>query len=87
MNLDLGDCTFSGPALPEPFVRFELGVMLAKHDDIGGETVNDLARTLANCKEILEEFASRQIQIKNVERGLIDFPAWRNGRENPNCGN
>ena len=32
MNLDLGDCTFSGPALPEPFVRFELGVMLAKRE-------------------------------------------------------
>ncbi len=32
MNLDLRDCTFSGPALPEPFVRFELGALLAKRE-------------------------------------------------------
>jgi hypothetical protein len=30
MNLDLSDCAFVGPALPEPFVRFELGPQLAK---------------------------------------------------------
>jgi hypothetical protein len=30
VNLDLTDCTFFGPALPEPFVHFELGAMLAK---------------------------------------------------------
>lgn len=31
MTLDLSDCIFFGPALPEPFVRFELGPVLAKH--------------------------------------------------------
>lgn len=30
MNLDLGDCVLFGPALPEPFVRFELGPLLTK---------------------------------------------------------
>jgi hypothetical protein len=30
MTLDLRDCTFSGPALPEPFVQFELAAHLAK---------------------------------------------------------
>ncbi len=30
MTLDLSDCVFFGPALPEPFVRFELGPMLTK---------------------------------------------------------
>ena len=30
MTLDLRDCTFSGPALPEPFVQFELAAQLAK---------------------------------------------------------
>ena len=30
MNLDLYDCTFLGPALPEPFVRLEMTSQLAK---------------------------------------------------------
>ncbi len=30
MNLDLHDCRFVGPALPEPYVRFELTAHLAK---------------------------------------------------------
>ncbi len=30
MTLDLRDCEFSGPALPEPFVRYELTGQLAR---------------------------------------------------------
>ena len=30
MTLDLGDCDLFGPALPEPFVRFELEAVLAR---------------------------------------------------------
>jgi hypothetical protein len=30
VTLDLTDCTFSGPALPEPFVRFELTAQLTR---------------------------------------------------------
>ena len=30
MTLDLRDCIFSGPALPEPFVRFELTAQLTR---------------------------------------------------------
>ena len=29
----------------------------------------------------MREFQSREIQIKDLERGLIDFPAIRGGRE------
>ena len=32
-------------------------------------------------QEILAEFQQRQIQIKDIERGLIDFPAIIGGRE------
>jgi hypothetical protein len=32
-------------------------------------------------QELLAEFESRQIQIKDVERGLVDFPAIIGGRE------
>ena len=30
MSLQLADCTFSGPALPEPFVKFDLEGILVK---------------------------------------------------------
>jgi len=58
-----------------------LAVLLAKNGDTGGELVNTLVKTVADIREVLEEFASRQIQVKDIERGLIDFPSWRNGRE------
>jgi len=50
-------------------------------NDIGGETVNNWIRTLAEMQEILMEFQSRQIFIKDLSRGLLDFPAIIGGRE------
>ena len=49
--------------------------------DTGGDTVNQLIRNLAAMKELLQEFERREIQIKDIERGLIDFPALLAGRE------
>jgi hypothetical protein len=49
--------------------------------DVGGETANAWVRTLAEMQDILQEFEIRQIQIKDIERGLIDFPAIIGGRE------
>ena len=49
--------------------------------DVGGETVNRWVRTMSDIRELLVEFDSRQIQIKDIERGLIDFPAVIGGRE------
>ncbi|MGH7951511.1 MAG: DUF2203 domain-containing protein [Limisphaerales bacterium] len=49
--------------------------------DTGGETVNQWIRTLAEMQEILAGFQRRQIFIKDLERGLIDFPAIIGGRE------
>jgi hypothetical protein len=49
--------------------------------DIGGETVNDWIRALADMQEILVEFQRRQIFIKDLDRGLVDFPAIIGGRE------
>jgi hypothetical protein len=54
---------------------------LSQHDDLGGPTVNNWVRTLAEIKDLIEEFQSREIQIKDLERGLIDFPAFRGGKE------
>jgi hypothetical protein len=62
-------------------IESRLKLLMAQHDDVGGKLVNELVRTLADAKEILQEFESREIQVKDVERGLVDFPAWREGRE------
>jgi len=64
----------------EKFER-RLSQMAVQHTDIGGETVNDWIRALADMQQILVEFQRRQIFIKDLDRGLIDFPAIIGGRE------
>ena len=54
---------------------------LAAGADLGGETVNEWLRNLARLQKLLLQFHKRQIQIKDLERGLIDFPAIIGGRE------
>jgi hypothetical protein len=49
--------------------------------DMGGETVNAQARLLSQIQRVQREFSRRQIQLKDLARGLIDFPALRDGRE------
>ena len=50
-------------------------------NDVGGETVNNWIRALAAMQEILADFQRRQIFIKDLSRGLVDFPAIIGGRE------
>jgi hypothetical protein len=50
-------------------------------EDLGGETVNRYVRTLGKVKDILQRFRTREIQIKDLDRGLIDFPAYVGGKE------
>jgi hypothetical protein len=61
--------------------ELRLGQMTAKSTDLGGETVNEWIRALADMQQILVEFQRRQIFIKDLDRGLIDFPAIIGGRE------
>lgn len=49
--------------------------------DLGGPLVNQWVRTLSEIKEVLFEFFRREIQLKDLERGLIDFPAYIGERE------
>jgi hypothetical protein len=49
--------------------------------DLGGELVNSWVRTLVDLEEALLEFHRREIQVKDLQRGLIDFPAIFDGRE------
>lgn len=50
-------------------------------NDLGGDLVNKWIRTLAEMQRLLGEFQRRDIQIKDLERGLLDFPAIIGGRE------
>jgi len=59
----------------------ELERRLKHGRDLGGETVNRWVRTLAAIRDVLQEFRVREIQIKDLERGLVDFPALLSGRE------
>lgn len=49
--------------------------------DVGGAHVNALLRSLADAQQILRYFQESEIQIKDLDRGLIDFPALIDGRE------
>ena len=49
--------------------------------DLGGDTVSRWLKAVVAFKSLLEEFARREIQIKDLDRGLVDFPAFIGGRE------
>ncbi len=69
--------------LRERLVRFEdpLTRIANEGADSGGDRVHGMVRALVNIKEALGEFQSREIQIKDLDRGLIDFPAFIGGKE------
>src|SRR5215468_1437696 len=54
---------------------------LAGHEDIGGELVNNRIKCLVELARVRREFDRREIQVKDLDRGLIDFPAIIGGRE------
>ena len=49
--------------------------------DVGEPTVNAWVKSLVEVKSILLEFHQRDIQIKDLDRGLIDFPAIMDDKE------
>jgi hypothetical protein len=55
--------------------------MMHPGHDVGGDLVNRWIRTLAEMQELLGEFQRREILIKDLERGLLDFPAIIGGKE------
>ena len=58
-----------------------LSSLLAAGNEVGGEVANNWVKLLCQIKAVLGEFKSREIQIKDIERGLIDFPAIIGGKE------
>ena len=58
-----------------------LAALVQDGRDAGGEMVNDWVRTLADFQSVADEFRTREIQIKDIDRGLLDFPAIIGGKE------
>jgi len=70
-------------ALREQLAREEVraGALMKSGTDAGGDTVNAWLKTFARLRGVLGEFAAREIQVKDPDRGLVDFPAVIGGKE------
>jgi hypothetical protein len=55
--------------------------IVADGSDAGGESVHKQVKLLAQLEDIVHEFERREIQVKDLDRGLIDFPALIGGKE------
>ena len=55
--------------------------LMSTGQDRGGATVEEYLELQADCMDVLGEFQKRAIQVKDLNRGLIDFPAIVGGRE------
>jgi hypothetical protein len=49
--------------------------------DMGGPTVNQWVSLMSEINGVFYEFHTREIQVKDLDRGLIDFPAIVGGKE------
>ncbi|HXS68913.1 MAG TPA: DUF2203 domain-containing protein [Candidatus Polarisedimenticolia bacterium] len=58
-----------------------LSALMEPGRDAGGDLVNSWARTMADFREAMDQFERREILIKDVDRGLLDFPAIIGGKE------
>ena len=55
--------------------------LVNSQSDVGGESVNNSLKVLFAMKSIYDAFKKHEIQLKDVDRGLIDFPSRRGTRE------
>lgn len=58
-----------------------LSALMVPGRDAGGDLVNSWARTMADFRDAMDQFQRREILIKDIDRGLLDFPAIISGRE------
>jgi hypothetical protein len=58
-----------------------LSVLVESGRDTGGEMVETWIRLIVDVRALLLEFQTREILIKDFERGLVDFPALIGGKE------
>ena len=62
-----------------------LNGLMSPGRDMGGGSVNAWVRILADLEGVLVEFHRREIQVKDLDRGLLDFPAIIGGKEVFRC--
>jgi hypothetical protein len=55
--------------------------LLKGGSDVGGELASNWVKLVAEFQKLMSEFRRREIQVKDLDRGLIDFPAIIGGRE------
>lgn len=55
--------------------------MIQAGDDIGGQRVNKWIANTTEFKRLMHEFESREIQVKDLQRGQIDFPTLIGDKE------
>jgi len=55
--------------------------MMNAQSDVGGNSVNHSIKLLSDLQGILGEFKKHEIQVKDADRGLVDFPSRRGTRE------
>jgi hypothetical protein len=58
-----------------------LSQSFARGCDVGGDLANEWIRVFCTMKKQLREFHQREIQVKDLDRGIVDFPALMGGRE------
>lgn len=75
----LADLNRLRPQLEKYEQRIE--AMQSAGQDVGGDLANNWVRTMADAHGVLAEFQRREISVKDIERGLVDFPAIIGGRE------
>ena len=56
-------------------------VLRAASTNGGGKEASSYVSELTRLNGLLQEFNRRGVIIKDFERGLVDFPHWRDGRE------
>ena len=55
--------------------------MFQQGHDLGGDQVEGEIKNLNRLLQIMNEFKTREILIKDLSRGLVDFPSMMGGRE------
>jgi hypothetical protein len=79
----LRKCLEQLAALHVDFEKSErrLASLAASGQDTGGDLVNTTVRLQGEIQRLVLEFEEREIFIKDLDRGLVDFPAIVGGKE------
>ena len=59
----------------------QVGALMEQGGDLGGKDINAWVKKMAAIRKVLWEFQRRDILVKDIERGLVDFPSIQGGRE------